>query len=789
MDATSPFNEYLASNSPPRGDDIPALRQHVEQLACENAALEAKRLQLQQELAAIAEQCEHKAATLAAHGAIISPLRRLNLKLLQRIFSHCLPADRDPTISPFDPPMVLTRVCSKWRAAALESKPLWASLYIHLPAFKAPGGDQGRRGATEEHDRALAAWTTRMHSRRRIVTAWLARAGDHPLSLSIGEAQPSASQTPAETAAFIKLLQKYAAQWLRLELLTSAAFAHALLATASPSLAYLKIDSPAVDTKSTLQALSSLAHTMATMPWLQDRQEEPDLMPLPPVGAPGAPPPPSPFPALHTWFVRRLPRRDILRYPIDWANLTALHFEGYSTAGREYVIQRPFHPADALQLLRATPRLRTCCLHLENSCLLPNTVGRDEMPVVLAQLDHLGVEDGTMPAVMHSDAVSEAFFQRLRCPALRSLTYRLRAGPRNDTDPPPVHDFAIACAPHLRSLAIDYEAWPTSDPLRTLLKRANDTLEELWLSTTLPSAPRGGPGHALGSVRGHGPPGFPREMATSLFIPDLSPLRGAAVPDGAARRAGAGTRKFPQLRRLYYAEAGAGAPGEGIDAKWVYALVAARRSRPALAAGIFDVYLADVEVAFAGARPAADRRAPAGDGAQPLSAFRAAYARLVVPAGARGPAVPTGTELEGPAGPEGTPQAGHEQGRVPGPRAPHAPVDLGPHPATFDTEWDGRGPLEAHIQAARRRAVRSGSLALIIRWRGGGAGGVPGRDDPSVRRVSPSDTSRMVGNILGGRIVRCSDGDVVVNYGAWAPDAAQDARQDHVLTETGARMF
>ncbi|KII85672.1 hypothetical protein PLICRDRAFT_116328, partial [Plicaturopsis crispa FD-325 SS-3] len=62
--------------------------------------------------------------TITGHESIVSPCRRLPAELLSEIFSFCLPAAK-VVPQPDKAPLLLTRVCRKWRAIALSTPALW----------------------------------------------------------------------------------------------------------------------------------------------------------------------------------------------------------------------------------------------------------------------------------------------------------------------------------------------------------------------------------------------------------------------------------------------------------------------------------------------------------------------------------------------------------------------------------------------------------------------------------------------------------------------------------------
>lgn len=72
----------------------------------------------------VREQDEHKSTPL-------HPIARLPSEVLSLVFLNCLP--HAPTFSPKSAPLLLTHVCSSWRALALSTPALWDTLTIPAP--------------------------------------------------------------------------------------------------------------------------------------------------------------------------------------------------------------------------------------------------------------------------------------------------------------------------------------------------------------------------------------------------------------------------------------------------------------------------------------------------------------------------------------------------------------------------------------------------------------------------------------------------------------------------------
>lgn len=77
-------------------------------------------------------------ADVKAHRALISPVRQLPLDIIQEIFVACLPTHHNCVMSASEPPILLGRICSLWRAISLSTPRLWTSLHVVEPTRTPP---------------------------------------------------------------------------------------------------------------------------------------------------------------------------------------------------------------------------------------------------------------------------------------------------------------------------------------------------------------------------------------------------------------------------------------------------------------------------------------------------------------------------------------------------------------------------------------------------------------------------------------------------------------------------
>ena len=133
------------------------------------------------------------------HNIILSPVRRLPLDVLHEIFFHTLPTHRNPIMTCSESPVLLTRICSSWRAVAFSSPRIWSKIHIPLPGD--PSYSRAYGMVTDETSLSTRRqrFADLLQLRCDVVRRWLSRSGTCPLSISIHHPSTySQSQNPKD---------------------------------------------------------------------------------------------------------------------------------------------------------------------------------------------------------------------------------------------------------------------------------------------------------------------------------------------------------------------------------------------------------------------------------------------------------------------------------------------------------------------------------------------------------------------------------------------------------------
>ncbi|KAJ7615510.1 hypothetical protein FB45DRAFT_935866 [Roridomyces roridus] len=128
----SPFATRLGTNYCPTDEEIIAIESFLIGPSLRVNVLDDEIAALHQRLSTLQDERDGLVTHVEAHRALISPVRRLPLDIIQETFVACLP-DRNCVMSATEAPVLLGRVCSSWRSISLSNPRLWSKLHIVEP--------------------------------------------------------------------------------------------------------------------------------------------------------------------------------------------------------------------------------------------------------------------------------------------------------------------------------------------------------------------------------------------------------------------------------------------------------------------------------------------------------------------------------------------------------------------------------------------------------------------------------------------------------------------------------
>ncbi|KAK7043144.1 hypothetical protein VNI00_008498 [Paramarasmius palmivorus] len=166
----SPFCNSFGTNYAPSPPEIAKIRSLLD-------APEKQLRALDEEIARLQAQRDELKDFIDNHHALLSPIRRVHTDILREIFVRCLPEDHLPCPNLREAPLLLTRICQRWREVVISTPELWNRIHISLSFPQSPQGLPSLRPLMEKKAQGLEVW--------------LGRSGTMPLTVSFCAVIPS----------------------------------------------------------------------------------------------------------------------------------------------------------------------------------------------------------------------------------------------------------------------------------------------------------------------------------------------------------------------------------------------------------------------------------------------------------------------------------------------------------------------------------------------------------------------------------------------------------------------
>ncbi|KAJ6456468.1 hypothetical protein C8R45DRAFT_1034563 [Mycena sanguinolenta] len=428
----SPFASHLGTNYCPKDNESAEIRALLTEPTCRLQRLDDEIAELQKAIDKLSEERNTLCTYVDAHKALISPVRRLPLDIIQEIFLACIPMHRNCVMSASEAPVLLGRICSSWRAISQAMPRLWARLHVVEP-------QRGRFGA------AHALINEKATRRLDIAKLWLERSGQCPLSISLqsGPNYDSPPDTPTShtrSVEFLRELIPFAGRWQ-----------------------HLKVTTPPF----VLDAITHL--TAADVPMLESAEFLPHQPNFPPRGVNWEQFGLLNAPRLTSFSTTGSSFNPQTLRALPWHQLTQLTIGGHAW-------ETSITTDTILQTLSQCNELRVCSLVVNNPGHL-NPVSQSQCPIVeLPSLHTFTLDCGSFPCRV---------LDRLSLPQLRDFT--LRGGYDHSLAP-----FFGLCT-HMETLRIDSNSF-TKSTLQESLRALPLTMLHLTIrDDTLHDGPAGLP--------------------------------------------------------------------------------------------------------------------------------------------------------------------------------------------------------------------------------------------------------------------------------------------------------
>ncbi|KAF7334841.1 hypothetical protein MSAN_02370900 [Mycena sanguinolenta] len=185
----SPFASRLGTNYCPSDEELLEINALLVEPTLQLKGLDDEITKLQKAIDKLAEERGRVAAYVEAHKALLSPIRRLPLDIVQELFVACLPTHRNCVMSASEAPPT-----PRAHMHLHVVEPLWSP------------------------DDPTSSFEEKVARRLEITQTWLGRSGQCPLSISLRSAPEGISQTGSPITSptsmqFMETLLSFAPRW------------------------------------------------------------------------------------------------------------------------------------------------------------------------------------------------------------------------------------------------------------------------------------------------------------------------------------------------------------------------------------------------------------------------------------------------------------------------------------------------------------------------------------------------------------------------------------------------
>ena len=388
----SPYAPYLHTNYTPSASEILDIKDLLTEPLARLSTLDAEIARLRSIISVLYAQRYALRKEINAHRALISPFRRLPLDIMGEIFAHCLPTHHNAVMSVEEAPLLLGRICSRWRSITLSTPRLWASLHIPTPT---PDSHLG------------PASVRKMATRYEAVGEWILRSGAIPLSISLYTPDPFYSfRSSRDSQEDMESFERVSRQILPFSRRWKTVYLRAMESSFAHFQAIVKGDVPMLESLSIvnipMKNLGPQVSSQAERPWKKSS------------GLLSAP------------ELRRLSlthfREDLLDLPVHWSQLTHLKLdEEGSTQSSEKL--NGLRYSQVVKVLKKCPLLVSCSFRLGNArsdtrVPINSKMSPSQYTLTLPLLQHLSLGLSGRP--------DEAFLKYLDLPVLRHLEVKVQ---------------------------------------------------------------------------------------------------------------------------------------------------------------------------------------------------------------------------------------------------------------------------------------------------------------------------------------------------------------------------
>ncbi|KAF7288628.1 F-box domain-containing protein [Mycena indigotica] len=212
----SPFHAILDTNSVPTDAECGHIRDFLAPHQAKLVELDAEVERLRVQLDATTSERDKLGNFVAAHHALLSPMRRIPEDILRLIFLKTLPERRNTAMHPSEGPLLLASVCRYWQDLVMATPQLWSTIHVVVARF--PPIPPGWVGALPQQ------W----YVAPRLAT-FLARGGHAPLDITMQVSRQPLAESAVDAAdssgvpgsgpsPFLRALMGASGRWRKMKL-------------------------------------------------------------------------------------------------------------------------------------------------------------------------------------------------------------------------------------------------------------------------------------------------------------------------------------------------------------------------------------------------------------------------------------------------------------------------------------------------------------------------------------------------------------------------------------------
>jgi F-box-like len=384
---SSPFASRLNSNYIATNSEATEIRSLLKRPTSRLEELSIQLQELDEQYTEIRNEQASLLLSITKHRALMSLVRKLPIEIIQEIFIACLPTAHNAVMSRWEPPILLTQICSSWRNIAHATPQLWQSIHIAAPCTSNSMGRYAGEclnlpSAVEQGQRSEA------------VLEWITRSATFPLDISLG--QWGNSTPDGFYDKIIDYLIRFSERWreIRFSAPYQALIPVAALPTSKvPLLETLSLNCPPAHISPLDRQYVWITTGILKAPKLRDLW-------------------------LRGVWLSQL-NEDTTRLPTNWSQLTSLSLQGTSWGASS----RSLSVSRAYRILSLCRNLITCQLEIGV------TMGYNEEPL---PAETISLPFLTTLSVREDGARLSGLFNLLQLPSLNSLEFHTTLWPVQD---------------------------------------------------------------------------------------------------------------------------------------------------------------------------------------------------------------------------------------------------------------------------------------------------------------------------------------------------------------------